>query len=471
MNNPAAVRSMTDSNSSVFEFSLRTRQESIPASTGKIFDFFIVGGGINGAGICNLISANGRSVFLSDKGDFAAGTSSGSSKLIHGGLRYLANFEFREVRNLLKERNYLLKNVDFVKPLDFSVLVDEYSWRKVTLRLGLFLYNLLGGKLKIPKYHRNSGEFPKGIRGYFSYLDSATDDAFLVISNIVTSQMQGAVCVNYSMVNAIRRSGEIWEVSLEDLTTGRSFTIRSKVLINAAGPWAGDILTMLNGQRDGRFKLSKGIHIVVPSSLYGRSSAVVFRSHIDRRQMFIIPRGEVTHIGTTDTFTESSEDWKCLEDEIDYVVKSAARIIPELNRDHVINCFTGIRPLYGGGEDPGSVTRKSEISWKDGVLSILGGKITDFRITARHVAKLLNSHCGSNLHMDGLPEIKYHRDSSDIIDQAIMRECAVTVEDILRRRTGSRVFSLDLGRSIEKTAESRLQSFKSGIPTDQALQK
>ena len=457
---------MTDPNSAVFEFSLRTRQESIRASAGKVFDFFIVGGGINGAGICNLISANGRSVFLADKGDFAGGTSSGSSKLIHGGLRYLASFEFREVRNLLKERNYLLKNVDFVRPLDFSVLVDEYSWRKVTLRLGLFLYNLLGGKLKIPKYQRNNGEFPKGIRGYFSYLDSATDDALLVISNIVTAQMQGAVCVNYSIVRKIRRTGEVWEVSLEDLTTGKPVTVSAKVLINAAGPWAGDILTMLNGQGDRKFKLSKGIHIVVPSSLYMRSSAVVFRSHIDRRQMFIIPRGEVTHIGTTDTFTSSSEDWKCQEDEIDYVVKSAARIIPALNRDHVIYCFTGIRPLYGGGDDPGSVTRKSEIIWKDGVLSIMGGKITDFRITARHVAKLLNRNCGSNLVTDGLPAIKYHRDDSDIMDQAIMRECAVTVEDILRRRTGSRVYSLDMGRSIEKVAESKLQSFKSGIPKD-----
>ena len=462
---------MENTGSRSFEFSARTRLRSVRDSQGKVFDFFIIGGGINGAGVCNLISANGRSVFLCDRGDFASGTSSGSSKLIHGGLRYLANLEFREVRHLLRERNYLLRHADFVKPLDFNVLVDQYSWKKITLRFGLFIYGILGGRLSIPKYHINRGEYPEGVKGYFTYLDSATDDSFLVISNIVSAQMQGATCVNYAEVRSISREKDLWVLSLEDKISGESFSVKAKVLINAAGPWAGNMMSMSTHEPMGQFKLSKGIHIIVPSDICNGESAVVFRSHIDKRQMFIIPRGEVVHIGTTDTFTASPEDWKCLDDEIDYVVKSAARIIPNLSRSDVINCFTGIRPLYGGGDDPGSVTRKSEIMFRDNMISILGGKITDFRVTARRVAKLINRHFSSNLVYAGLPEIRYRRDSSDVIDQALRMECAITVEDVLRRRTGQRVFSRDLGKPMEKLVESRINEFRNEQPKAQGVQK
>ncbi len=441
------------------EFSFRTRQKDIETIGESEFEFLVIGGGINGAGTASLLAQNGRKVLLVERNDFASGTSSGSSKLIHGGLRYLANFEFREVRRLLKERNYLLKNTEIVKPLQFDVVVDEYSWKKISLRAGLTLYNILSGKIKLPRYHRNSGKFPDHVRGYFTYDDSMTDDALLVISNIVTAHSKGAVCLNYVEILEVWEDNGKWMAKLKDAISGRNLTISTRFIVNAAGPWANRIPGIGKTGNFSNLLLSKGIHVVVDSSLFSGNNAVVFRSPIDRRQMFIIPRGEVIHIGTTDTFTSSPDDWAIKEEDIEYIISSARSIIPILSRKDIIESFSGIRPLFGSGSDPGKVTRKSSVIINGNVVSILGGKITDYRLTAQSVARIINkgiSH-DKRLSFRGLPTIDYRRNGSDAIIQAVFNECALNEEDVLRRRIGARLYTKDAGKSIEPEVRDKVK--------------
>lgn len=442
------------------EFSFRTRKKDIETIDGSEFEFFVIGGGINGAGTANLLAQNGRKVLIVDRNDFASGTSSGSSKLIHGGLRYLANFEFMEVRRLLRERNYLLRHTDIVKLLKFDVVVDEYSWKRITLRVGLTLYNMLSGTLRIPHYHKNTTKFPNHVKGYFTYDDSMTDDSLLVISNIVSAHSHGAVCLNYVEPFELYEEHGGWRVQLKDNISGKKFSISSKFLINAAGPWVHKVPGMEKFGDYGHLLLSKGIHVVVDFSLFPGENAVVFRSPLDKRQMFIIPRGEVIHIGTTDTFTDSPDDWAITEKDIEYIISSAKSIIPSLKRTDIIESYAGIRPLYGSGSDPGKVSRKSSVVMKGNVVSILGGKITDYRVTAQNVARIMNRNLesGQKLKYRGLPAIDYRRDNSDPVEQAIFHECAMNAEDILRRRIGARLYTRDAGKSMESEVNNKVKN-------------
>jgi glycerol-3-phosphate dehydrogenase len=175
--------------------------------------------------------------------------------------------------------------------------------------------------------------------------------------------------------------------------------------------------------------------------------------------MFIIPRGEVIHIGTTDTFTSSPDDWKITEEDIEYIISSARSIIPILSRKDIIESFSGIRPLFGSGSDPGKVTRKSSVIINGNVVSILGGKITDYRLTAQSVARIINKGLPHDrrLSFRGLPTIDYRRNGSDAIRQAVFNECALNEEDVLRRRIGARIYTKDAGKSIESEVRDKVK--------------
>lgn len=446
------------------EFSYRTRSEDIEKIKGKQCDVLIVGGGITGAGAVNILAANGLDVVLVDKGDFASGTSSGSSKLIHGGLRYLAQGEIMEVRGLLKERDYLTANTDIVKPMDFHILVDQYSWRKGTLRFGLFMYNLLSGKFSIPKFIENDGLYPDSVKGYFQYNDSYTEDSLLVISNIVTAKKHGAVCLNYVEAAEFNTEDERNLVTLVDHTTGEKFTLEPAIIINAAGPWAGVLSSKLDLKLDQGLKLSKGIHLVVPADKIPIKNAIAFRTHIDKRQMFIIPRGNVVHIGTTDTFTSDPDDFAVNTEDVDYVVKSVSQLFPSLTNSDVITAFCGIRPLFGEGNDPGSVTRDFEIRIRGSVMSILGGKITNYRTASRDAAIKVSDMLRKPLKTKGLPVIEYRRPDFSLperVEYEIYHECPVYTEDIMRRREAARIYATDMGRSIEPVVKE--QALKAGL--------
>ncbi len=433
------------------EFSFRTRKRDFEALENSECEVLIIGGGISGAGVANLLSENGVSTVLVEKGDFASGTSSGSSKLIHGGLRYLAQGEFREVKELLKERNYLLENTDFVKPMKFHIVVDQYSWKKSTLRAGLFIYNLLSGKFQIPHYMVNDGIYPKNVLGYFEYMDAFTDDSRLVVYNIVSAQRGGARCFNYVEAVKLTESEGKYVVALEDKKTGRQVHVNARIIVNAGGPWAAKIMEKFDGKLDKPLQLSKGVHIVVPADKIPVKQAIAFRSHLDRRQMFIIPRGKVVHIGTTDTFVKEPDDFSVNNEDVEYILKSVEALFPGLSKEDIVTAFAGIRPLFGSGDDPGKVSRDFEIVIDRNIVNLLGGKITNYRAASRIAVRHISQILGRKLNTSGLPTIPYRRAGAENeISEVILNECPLSLEDIMRRRMAYRIYEPDQGKSLEK---------------------
>ena len=437
-------------------FSYISRKSFIDGTKNSDYDVAVIGGGIVGAGIINLLSQIGVRAILLEKNDFAAGTSSGSSKLIHGGLRYLAQMHIKLTRDLLRERNFLLRYDFLVKPVNFRILVDDYSWNRFELSLGLFMYNVLGGHFKIPHMVKNHGEFDKSIRGYFDYLDAMTDDTTLVMHNIMSAVMKGGICINHAEVVGLRDDKNVKELHVVDTIKNEPFSVRSKYIINAAGPWVNEVSVALNLKKDEKFLLSRGTHIVIKQFDKPITNAIVFRSHIDGRQMFVIPREEVIIIGTTDVFVKSPEDTVAPEEEIDYIVKSVARIYPSISRGSVLSTYWGIRPLYGAGSDPGKVSRDFKLAMINDIIEILGGKITDYGKVARKVAKIILKDMGKSASLRGKPEILYKRDFSfDNYDMHIVKECAMTEEDLMRR-AGIEIYHPWLRETAKKEIEEAL---------------
>ncbi|MHB8361066.1 MAG: glycerol-3-phosphate dehydrogenase/oxidase [Thermoplasmataceae archaeon] len=436
------------------EFSFKTRDKDFEGLEEINFDVLVVGGGITGAGVANILAANGISTILLEKSDFGSGTSQGSSKLIHGGLRYLQDYNFRLVRQLLKERNYILANVGDAKKINFNILIGKNSWKKSEIRLGLILYNLLGGKLKIPKFVENKGTYPEQFTGYFQYQDGLCDDARLVIYNIVSAHENGAVCLNYAELKQIVRSGNEFSAVIENKITGKSLKTKAKIIINCAGPWAMDVAMLMNSAPNLPFKLSKGIHIVVSRRKFQLDSGIAFMSHIDKRQMFIIPVGEVIIIGTTDIIISDPEDFAVGKDEINYILESASTILQGLTSKDIITEFSGIRPLIGNAEDPGKLPRDFVISEDGNIINVFGGKLTNFRAASRNVAKLVSARLNVKIRTKGMPVIAYQRhESADKFAHEIKYECAIFPEDIMRRREAFQIYREDMGKSEEKAVK------------------
>ncbi len=433
------------------KFDFERRLQWIRDLDNSQIDVVIIGGGITGAGIANILSENGIKCLLLEKNDFASGTSSGSTKLVHGGIRYLANFEIGEVRDLLRERNYLVKNTDIVKWMNFRILVDKYSWKKFTLRAGIFVYNILSGSPRIPRFIKNKGQYGKDIKGYFNYSDAWTDDTKLVIYNIASAVKHGAICLNYCEALNITESEDSISVKFRDRIMNTEHNVTGKHLINGAGPWSGLIENMERDITESRLKLSKGIHIVVPSQIINSKDSIVFRSHIDRRQMFAVPRGEVTIIGTTDRFVESPDDFKINSEDIKYIIESAVRLFPNLRESDITYAYAGIRPLYGESDEPGSISRGFVIKTSGRFINVFGGKLTNYRSVSRKVGKIYEKISGKRIKIKGMPEISYRRPNlqgKDLYRYERDYECAIYPDDIIVRREAMPFNYVDCGRSI-----------------------
>ncbi|MEM0157338.1 MAG: glycerol-3-phosphate dehydrogenase/oxidase [Thermoplasmataceae archaeon] len=439
------------------EFSSRTRAADLETLEDSEFDVLVIGGGINGAGVANTLAQIGIKTLLVEANDFASGTSSASSKLIHGGLRYLQQGRIREVRNLIRERDYLRRNTRIVRDIDFHILITPNSWHKWEIRLGLMIYNILGHRISFPVFHRNSGEYPSAVRGYFSYTDAITDDSRLVISNICSAHNHGAVCLNYVRFTAVERTSSGFSSVVADSLTGKEYRVHARAVVNCTGPWAAEAMKLMGTGSVPGIKLSRGIHIVLPAGMFNLKNAIAFRSHIDGRQIFILPRGEVVHIGTTDNFVRSPEERDASREEISYLLESTSYIFGKIDMASIITTFSGIRPLVSDSSDPGKATREFSIFEDSGIIHVLGGKLTDYRIASRKVAGLVTEHLGLSASMKGLPVIDYTReDEGDPIQYDIEHECAITVDDIVRRREGSAIYSSDAGLSMRMEAERHM---------------
>jgi glycerol-3-phosphate dehydrogenase len=384
------------------------------------FDLLVVGGGITGAGILRDAVLRGLKVALVDKGDFASGTSSKSSKLVHGGLRYLEQLEFALVFEGTNERALLMRVAPhLVRPLEF--LFPSYAGDKpglFVLDVGLWLYDALS-KFSSPRIHRTMrarrtleiepGLNPEGLKGGLVYFDCMTDDARLTLENILDARRQGGIALNYVAVTSLRKEGErVVGAVLQDRLRPEAppLSVRAKVVVSAAGPWTDD-LRKLDGQAPILAK-SKGVHLLVDAARLSVRHAIVMKEH--KRVVFVIPWGARTVIGTTDTFYDGRpEDAACDGDDVRYLLDLANRYFPasRLTPDDVLSTWAGLRPLVRPSAEAGlsasDVSREHTILSRPGLVSIAGGKLTTYRRMAAEAVEAAAPQL--QLGPEGLPPI------------------------------------------------------------------
>jgi glycerol-3-phosphate dehydrogenase len=382
------------------------------AAVPHTYDLAIVGGGINGCGIARDAAGRGLSVFLCEMGDLGEGTSSRSTKLIHGGLRYLEQYDFRLVREALTEREVLWRIAPhIVQPLRF-VLPHQAGLRPAwMLRAGLFLYDHLGGRDRLPGTRvldlasdaagspLKPGLFTTG----FEYSDCWVDDARLVVLNARDAADRGATIRTRTRAAAAVRGANDWRLTVEAAAGGTRDTIAARVLVNAAGPWVEEVSGLVLHQRlPSRVRLVQGSHIVVPK-LFAHDRAYIFQSP-DGRIVFAIPyEGDFTLIGTTDRdYAGDPAKVDATPDEIAYLCAAAsAAFARQVHASDVVWTYSGVRPLYddGAGEAKAAsrdyVLQTDEKEGSAPLLSVIGGKITTYRRLAQTVLQRLSAHLPS----------------------------------------------------------------------------
>jgi len=369
-------------------------------------DLFVVGGGINGAGIACDAAGRSLKVGLCEMNDFASATSSASTKLIHGGLRYLEHYEFRLVHEALKEREVLLAKAPHIaRPLRFVLPHEPHLRPRWMLRLGLFLYDHLDRHMTLPKSQAvdlrrsplGAGLKPSFENG-FVYSDAWVDDARLVISNLKSARDMGAqIFARHRCVSARRTGdGKLWSIALAG-PGGAEVALAARALVNATGPWVKRFLDeQTHVKTSKRVRLIKGSHIVVPRLYEGEHAFIL--QHSDNRIVFVIPyERRFSLIGTTDIAVEAGDPPVCTPEETSYLCELASHyMLKPVETANVVWTYSGVRPLFDDGiDDPSAVTRDYhlEVDAPQGaapLLSVFGGKITTYRRLAEHALQDLH---------------------------------------------------------------------------------
>ena len=385
------------------------------AATAKV-DILIIGGGINGVGIAYDAALRGLSVTLCEQGDLGGATSWLSSKLLHGGLRYLETGEFDLVREALHERDILLRTASHItQPLAFVLPHTNVSRPVWLIRLGLFLYQLLSGKKTLPGWrtinlqkNHQGDPLQDHMKKGFIYYDCKVDDARLVIMNALAAKNHGATILPRTKVTHAKRHNDYWEITATDQKTGKVSHLHAKTVINAAGPWVEQVLhDVFQHQGKHRLQRVKGSHIVVPR-LYENDHAYILQNP-DKRIVFIIPFEHDFHlIGTTDVPLDKNDNNEVVinDEEIDYLCASVNRYLKTpIHKEDIKWHYSGIRPLIKDTHDnPSKVTREYtiDIDDEDGapLLTIFGGKITTYRRLAEKVISKLKRYLTINKSTD-----------------------------------------------------------------------
>jgi len=371
-----------------------------------VFDLAIIGGGINGCGIARDASGRGLSVFLCEQQDLAHGTSSASTKLIHGGLRYLEYYEFRLVREALREREVLLRAAPhIIWPLRF-ILPHHRGLRPAWLiRLGLFLYDHLGGREMLPgtsTVDLRRDEAGKVLKQAYSkgfeYSDCWVMDSRLVVLNAMDAASRGAQVRTRTRLTRATRAGGIWNLELLDTASGANSQVRAKVLVNASGPWPDRLMPAIDHHQGAeRLRMVKGSHIIV-DKLYDHPRAYIFQNQ-DGRIIFAIPFEErFTLIGTTDLDFHGDPDAVAIDqEEIAYLCRATSEYFrKQLTPSDVVGSFSGIRPLFDDGKSEAKAATRDYVIKLDAtpgeapLLSLYGGKITTYRKLAESVLDKLS---------------------------------------------------------------------------------
>ncbi len=506
---------------------LRNRTKLFDALEEHPFDLIVIGAGATGAGVARDAALRGLSVALLEARDFAAGTSSRSSKLIHGGLRYLAQGELALVQEAASERQILRNVAPHLARLTPFIVPAASTISATKLRAGLWTFEKLGA---VPPKERHeywsarqlAQQEPAlnsaGIHGAIVYSEFLTDDARLTLANVRSAAAAGATVANYTQVSKVIREGDkaVGVIAKATLPNEhREVAIRGRMIVNAAGPWVDAIRALEDGEADSRLTLTKGIHIV-----FERERVPVTRTAIitapDKRTVFVVPRGEFTYIGTTDTFYPAADYWPKVETaDIAYLfetMNSAFNITPISSTD-VVSIWSGVRPLISQpGKKPSEISRKDE-DWMGpaGILTIAGGKLTAFRKMAERIVDkvadrldatvkpcdtetallpggdcdmdtLMTSDMFANrpaAYIDRLARL-YGSEAADVLaaggnvpaeaEQAVLKEGAVTLEDYWVRRSARAWFDHEGGMKALAPAADKMADLLHWSPEEKKRQ-
>jgi len=386
---------------------MKSMKRDLNQIAGKEFDLAIIGGGITGAGVALDATLRGLKVVLLEKNDFASGTSGISSKLVHGGLRYLEHGEFPLVFEALQERGLLLKNAShlvgnlrFLLPVFQNSRVPLWKWR-----IGLKLYDLLAigcnpeaSKTLAPHQWKSlSPAWNEKPLACLQYMDAQMEDARLCLDVIHSAALQGATVANHLEVTALDLfQGRVGRIETRDLLTGERLECGAKVVLNATGPWCDNIRAMAQEGTAEQVKPTKGIHIVLPD--WQLPHAMLLLHPEDGRVFFVIPWMGRTVVGTTDTAFEGKPDEVvATHHEVDYLMRGVRHYLQlETGKDQVLQSFAGLRPLISSSSSPSDRSREFAIQeGKNGMFSVSGGKYTTYRSMAQKITNAICSRLGN----------------------------------------------------------------------------
>lgn len=382
-------------------------------------DILVIGGGITGAGIALDAVTRGLSAGVVDMQDFAAGTSSRSTKLVHGGLRYLKQFEFKMVSEVGQEREVVYENGPHVTTPEWMLLpfYKDGNFGPYMTNIGLKLYDTLA---RVKRKERRKMLTPKetlakepllkkkGLKGSGYYVEYRTDDARLTLEVMKKAVQKGAKALNYvKVVDFIYEDGIVKGVVAEDQVNGEKYEIYARKVVNAAGPWVDDLREIDGSKEDKSLHLTKGVHLVFNGETFPLQQAIYFDAP-DGRMIFAIPRDGKTYVGTTDTVYQGDIAHPTMTvDDRDYLLQCIDYMFPKLSitADDVESSWAGLRPLIHEDEkDPSEISRKDEIfTSQTGLISIAGGKLTGYRKMAENIVDLLAGHLSMKINVN-LPE-------------------------------------------------------------------
>lgn len=389
-------------------FSATNREQMKKVFQEETFDLFVIGGGITGAGIALDAATRGLKVGLAEMQDFAEGTSSRSTKLVHGGLRYLKQFEIKEVAQLGRERAIVYENGPHVTTPVWMLLPFHKggTFGTFSTALGLKVYDILASVKKDERRFMLSADETiareplikkDGLLGGGVYVEYRTDDSRLTIEVMKAAAANGAMAMNYLKVVGFESTNLAFStVKVEDQLTGDQYAIKAKKVVNAAGPWVDDVRKLDGEFNNKHLILSKGVHLVFDEEDFPLQQAIYFDTEKDGRMIFAIPRDGKTYVGTTDTFYDGDpKDMNITKEDRQYILDAIHYMFPQLQitEEKIESAWAGVRPLiHEEGKAPSEISRKDEI-WQSesGLITIAGGKLTGYRKMAEKIVDLVVS--------------------------------------------------------------------------------
>ncbi|RME17810.1 MAG: glycerol-3-phosphate dehydrogenase/oxidase [Bdellovibrio sp.] len=385
-------------------FSFLDRNKYISSLQNQKFDLCIIGGGITGAGVARAASLRGMKVALIEEEDFASGTSSRSSKLIHGGLRYLENLEFHLVFEALTERTTLFEMAPhLIHPLRFLLpTYKDFKISRFKMGTGMWLYDLLS-LFETPKMHESLSRektlkrapflASQNLTGSFVYSDAYMDDDRLVCETLRSANHHGAICVNYvKAIGAEWKNNKVCAITCRDQSSGKTFSIQTHHTVSCAGPWTDQVGSLLLSQWKKKMRPTKGVHLTFSKNRIPLKEAVVMVDDRKDRIVFAIPREDMVIVGTTDTdYKDDPRLVHTSQEDVDYLLNMTAYYFPHLNlqKEDIIASYAGVRPLVHDGSPDEGKTSREHLIFNDprGITFVMGGKYTTYRVMAEDTLK------------------------------------------------------------------------------------